>query len=426
MFLTIYDHHAAHRPGGQPAGRLAGEAARHLLAASSSCQAWRGAFPVPVHVSRSKSTPTPRRWASPAGCSLSCSSPSGGRRSARSHLGQVQGAAQLLTVFALGGRAARARRPSAWRLGVLRSRCVQYLAVGGRRLRAGRLACSAPERRPTPGEDAPHDRTALAAPRHGLRVRHGLRSRRVRSSSAGCSTPTRWPPRRAKPIACSERRRLNRRKNLRCRWQTNVFTGECTFETFDPVIDLGPVCRQLAHDPRLLAVLRDLYGEPACLFKDKLILQAAGREGLRPAPGLDRLAGLPAQLPDGAGPVRPAPTATTAAPWSIPATTSTAACSAQDGQYHELPAETVDESKAVPLELEPGDVAIFGGFTPHRSDPNVSDRWRRQLYLSYNELSDGGDQRDRALREFHALAAEEVRRARQERTVLRVTDPRTT
>ena len=56
----------------------------------------------------------------------------------------------------------------------------------------------------------------------------------------------------------------------------------------------------------------------------------------------------------------------------------------------------------MPLVLEPGDVAIFGGFTPHRSDPNVSDRWRRQLYLSYNALSDGGDQRAKHYREFHA------------------------
>ena len=46
------------------------------------------------------------------------------------------------------------------------------------------------------------------------------------------------------------------------------------------------------------------------------------------------------------------------------------------------------------LVLEPGDVAVFGGFTPHRSDPNVSGRWRRQLYLSYNASSDGGDQRE--------------------------------
>ena len=55
--------------------------------------------------------------------------------------------------------------------------------------------------------------------------------------------------------------------------------------------------------------------------------------------------------------------------------------------------ETVDEATAVPLVLEPGDVAVFGGFTPHRSDPNVSAGPRRQLYLSYNADSAGGDPR---------------------------------
>lgn len=53
----------------------------------------------------------------------------------------------------------------------------------------------------------------------------------------------------------------------------------------------------------------------------------------------------------------------------------------------------MDEATAVPLVLEPGDVAVFGGFTPHRSDPNVSAGPRRQLYLSYNADSAGGDPR---------------------------------
>src|SRR5262249_56047917 len=75
--------------------------------------------------------------------------------------------------------------------------------------------------------------------------------------------------------------------------------------------------------------------------------------------------------------------------------------SPEDGQYHPLADGTVDESRAVPLELEPGDVAVFGGFTPHRSAPNLSDGWRRQLYLSYNKLSDGGDQRTAHYDEFH-------------------------
>lgn len=61
----------------------------------------------------------------------------------------------------------------------------------------------------------------------------------------------------------------------------------------------------------------------------------------------------------------------------------------------------IDESRGVVLDLAPGDVAIFSGFTPHRSAANLSDRWRRQLYLSYNAGRDGGEQRDAHYRQFH-------------------------
>ena len=68
-------------------------------------------------------------------------------------------------------------------------------------------------------------------------------------------------------------------RNLRCRWQTNVNNGACEFETFDPIIDLSPACKALALDSRLLGALADLYGEPACLFKDKLIYKPPGLRG---------------------------------------------------------------------------------------------------------------------------------------------------
>jgi ectoine hydroxylase-related dioxygenase (phytanoyl-CoA dioxygenase family) len=67
-----------------------------------------------------------------------------------------------------------------------------------------------------------------------------------------------------------------------------------------------------------------------------------------------------------------------------------------------LPDSVVDDAHAVPLELQPGDVAIFGCFVPHRSAPNRSSRPRRALYLSYNAASEGGNQRDRHYAEFHA------------------------
>jgi ectoine hydroxylase-related dioxygenase (phytanoyl-CoA dioxygenase family) len=189
-------------------------------------------------------------------------------------------------------------------------------------------------------------------------------------------------------------------KNLRCRWQNNVFTGECTFETFDPVIDLSPVCERLALDPRLLAVLGELYGEPACLFKDKLIYKPPGVKGYGLHQDWIAWPGFPRSF---LTVLVPFDTADRDNGCTVvyPGYHHTGPLTPQDGQYHELPADTVDESTAVPLVLEPGDVAIFGGFTPHRSDPNVSDRWRRQLYLSYNALSDGGEQRQKHYGEFH-------------------------
>ena len=196
------------------------------------------------------------------------------------------------------------------------------------------------------------------------------------------------------------RRDLISTRNLRCRFQTNVQTGECQFETFDPVADIAPVCGGLAADGRLLGVLAALYGEPACLFKDKLIFKPPGVAGyglhqdwigwpgfprsfltvLVPLDASDRDNGCTEVFPGyhRNGPLSPA-----------------------DGHYHELPAGAVDERLVVPLELRPGDAAVFGGFTPHRSAPNRSGRWRRQLFFSYNKCSDGGEQRRQHYEEFH-------------------------
>jgi len=72
----------------------------------------------------------------------------------------------------------------------------------------------------------------------------------------------------------------------------------------------------------------------------------------------------------------------------------------QDGMYHQLTDDAVDLSKGVVLDLSPGDIAIFSGYTPHRSGANRSAQWRRLLYLSYNARSDGGEQRDQHYAEF--------------------------
>src|SRR5262249_29248469 len=73
----------------------------------------------------------------------------------------------------------------------------------------------------------------------------------------------------------------------------------------------------------------------------------------------------------------------------------------EDGDYHVVPDSAVAGVPAVPLELQPGDVALFGCFTPHRSAPNRTARLRRLLYLSYNAHAEGGDCRDAHYRAFH-------------------------
>jgi hypothetical protein len=71
-----------------------------------------------------------------------------------------------------------------------------------------------------------------------------------------------------------------------------------------------------------------------------------------------------------------------------------------DGKFRQLPDDAVDPARGVVLELAPGDVGLFSGFTPHRSASNASTHWRRLLYLSYNRLSDGGQRREAHYAEF--------------------------
>lgn len=188
--------------------------------------------------------------------------------------------------------------------------------------------------------------------------------------------------------------------NLRCRYQTDLRTGECRFETFDPIIDLSPQCARLAADRRLLDVLAALYGEPACLFKDKLIYKPPGLKGYGLHQDFIAWPGFPRSFLTALVPIDPCDVENGSTEL-FPGYHHGGSLTPEDGQYHELPPDSIDLTTGVKLELDRGDVAIFGGFTPHRSAPNLSDRWRRQLYLSYNATSDGGPRRDAHYAEFH-------------------------
>lgn len=189
-------------------------------------------------------------------------------------------------------------------------------------------------------------------------------------------------------------------QNIRCRWQNHHETGECRFDCFDPVIDIGPVSRYFAYDRRLLDLLRAIYDDEAYLFKDKLIFKPPGAMGY--ALHQDYIGWR--EFPESFLTLIVAIDETNAANGAtevFPGYHKQGYLSPQDGDYHHLSEDAVDLSTGVVLDLAPGDIALFGGFTPHRSAANATDQWRRQLYLSYSAGRDGGDQRDAHYRQFH-------------------------
>jgi ectoine hydroxylase-related dioxygenase (phytanoyl-CoA dioxygenase family) len=200
-------------------------------------------------------------------------------------------------------------------------------------------------------------------------------------------------------------RELFRRKdlidsnNIRCRWQNHWQTGECRFDGFDPVIDLSPEYARAARSPRLLDLIGGLYGEQACLFKDKVIFKPPGALGYALHQDYIAWTSFPKTFLTAIVAIDPCD-ADNGATEVFPRYHLKGCLSPPDGMYHRLPDEAVDNVSGVVLSLGPGDVAIFGGFTPHRSAPNRSDRWRRLLYVSYNAFSDGGEQRDAHYLEF--------------------------
>jgi ectoine hydroxylase-related dioxygenase (phytanoyl-CoA dioxygenase family) len=192
--------------------------------------------------------------------------------------------------------------------------------------------------------------------------------------------------------------------NIRCRWQDDV-NGVCRFDCFDPVIDLSEACERAARDPKLVGILSALYGEPACLFKDKLIFKAPGTTGYQLHQDYISWKSFPTTFVTAIVAIDAAD-GENGATEVFPGYHRQGCLSARDGSYHQLPDDSVDPSTGVILELAPGDVALFSGYTPHRSSANRSSQWRRLLYLSYNAFSDGGEQRTAHYAEFHAWLQE--------------------
>lgn len=142
----------------------------------------------------------------------------------------------------------------------------------------------------------------------------------------------------------------------------------------------------------LMALLAQLMGQPACLFKEKINFKLPGGAGFtahQDAPAFDTfghryhitvLIAVDPQTRENGG-----------LEFSDPVDEGTLLPQRSDKSV----AEDTEATLAWhPLDLAPGSVAFFDSYIPHRSGPNVSDAARRGLYVTYNRAAEGDRRAD--------------------------------
>ena len=163
--------------------------------------------------------------------------------------------------------------------------------------------------------------------------------------------------------------------------------GGSTIQKIEGLQVVDPGMGRWSTDPRLMAIAELLMDEPARLFKDKYILKPKGGGGFGAHQDLTMgfhrfttgvismmIALDPADADNGC--LQLASISHTPSLVSRPETP--------------LDPRLVPEDAWQMVPLQPGDVAVFDGLTPHRSDANQSeDRLRRVYITTYHPASEG-------------------------------------
>lgn len=162
--------------------------------------------------------------------------------------------------------------------------------------------------------------------------------------------------------------------------------GEITVQKIEGLRDADPALGRWCADPRLIELAGTLMGESACLFKDKYILKPRGGGGFGPhqdmAYGFHRFV-------SGVVSMMIAVDAADTGNGCLQVASITHAPSLVSRPEMPLDPRQIPEHAWVPVPLQPGDVAIFDGLTPHRSAANESDRLRRVYIGTYSPAAEG-------------------------------------
>ena len=144
---------------------------------------------------------------------------------------------------------------------------------------------------------------------------------------------------------------------------------------------------KMFNEERMKGHTSQLFGEQAVLYKEKINFKMPGGDGFKAhqdvQAGWDKYASLHITVMV-----------------SVDATTIENGCLEMAPGKHKQgligeqwqPLEE-DALDYISIPTEPGDAVFFDSFAPHRSAPNLTDKSRRVLHVTYNRLSDGDHRR---------------------------------
>jgi len=162
--------------------------------------------------------------------------------------------------------------------------------------------------------------------------------------------------------------------------------GARVLSRIEKFVECDGALSRLVFDDRIVAPASALLGDRAVLFKEKINFKMPGGGGFTPhqdiQPGWDRYA-----------------------PYFVSVLVAVDPNTIENGclelaaghhrrgligrKWEPLEGEELAGLDFVPYPMSPGDIVFFDCFTPHQSRPNLTDRPRRNLYLTFNRERDG-------------------------------------
>lgn len=148
---------------------------------------------------------------------------------------------------------------------------------------------------------------------------------------------------------------------------------------------------KLITSTRMQRAVSELFGEEAILFKDKINFKLPGGDGFKEhqdvQAGWDDYAHLHITA-------MVAIDETNAANGSLELIPAMHRQGLLGQQWSPLNESDTANGRYEAVHCQPGDAVFFDSFAPHRSAPNLTDKPRRVLYITYNRASEG-DSRER-------------------------------